>query len=46
MTEATRDVMFPLVNAYSNYGTEFLHNFNAGNYLKGFQTDSASFMNG
>ncbi len=46
MTAATRDVMFPLVNAYSNYGTEFLHNFNAGSYLKGLQADFASFMNG
>jgi hypothetical protein len=36
-TPPVNDLNYPLVNAYSNYGLEFLHNYVDGNYLDGLR---------
>lgn len=36
-TPPINDLNYPLVNAYSNYGLEFLHNYVDGNYLEGLR---------
>jgi hypothetical protein len=45
-TPVITDMNYPLVNAYSNYGLEFTHNFSTGgNYFQALQRDFASLIN-
>jgi len=41
-TPVVTELNYPLVNAYSNYGLEFLHNFTGTNYLASLPADFRS----
>lgn len=43
-TPAVNTFNYPLVNAYSNYGLEFVHNYAGGNYFDGLRTDFLSLI--
>lgn len=44
-TPALNVYNYPLVNTYSNYGLEFLHNFTTGNYFNGIGMATFSLIN-
>lgn len=43
-TPVVNELNFPLVNAYSNYGLEFAHNYMSRNYLEDLKTDLTSLI--
>lgn len=43
-TPAVTPLNYPLVNAYSNYGLEFIHNFHGGDYLASLEKDFVTLM--
>jgi hypothetical protein len=44
-TPPVTDLNYPLLNAYSNYGLEFIHNFSGASYIRGVQNDFFSLVN-
>lgn len=43
-TPVVNDITYPLVNAYSNYGLEFFHNFTGTNYISSLPNDMRSLL--